>query len=67
MRKLGKKVGFDDGTLIAFACSCNCFLCGCTSCKNCNTVPNATGLQITSSVNNTSAYNKSFGPMTIMG
>ena len=42
MKKLGKKGGFNEGTLVAFACACNCNLCLCTSCNNCNTIPNAT-------------------------
>ena len=41
MKKLGKKGGFNEGTLVAFACACNCNLCLCTSCNNCNTIPNA--------------------------
>lgn len=66
MKKLGKKGGFNEGTLVAFACACNCNLCLCTSCSNCNTVPNATGIQITGHVTNTNLYNKSFGPMTLL-
>ena len=34
MKKLGKKGGFNEGTLVAFACACNCNLCLCTSCNN---------------------------------
>ena len=33
MKKLGKKGGFNEGTLVAFACACNCNLCLCTSCR----------------------------------
>ncbi len=65
-KKLGKKGGFDDGTLTAFACICNCNLCICTSCSNCNTVENATGMQITQSVTYNNLYNQSFGPMTLL-
>lgn len=65
-KKLGKKGGFDEGTLVAFACACNCNLCLCTSCSNCNTIPNATGLQLTGNVTYNNLYNKSFGPMTLL-
>jgi len=63
MKKLGKKGGFNEGTLVAFACACNCNLCLCTSC---NTIPNATGIQLTKNVTYNNLYNKSFGPMTLL-
>ena len=66
MKKLGKKGGFNEGTLVAFACACNCNLCLCTSCNNCNTIPNATGIQLTGNVTYNNLYNKSFGPMTLL-
>lgn len=66
MKKLGKKGGFNEGTLVAFACACNCNLCLCTSCSNCNTIPNATGIQVTGNVTYNDLYNKSFGPMTLL-
>lgn len=53
VKKLGKKGDFNSGTLVAFACACNCNLCICSSCSNCNTVPNATGLQITRAIRRT--------------
>ena len=67
MKRLGKKSGFNDGTLVAFACACNCNLCLCTSCSNCNTIPNATGIQITGDVTYNNLYNQSFGPLTLLG
>lgn len=66
MKKLGKKGGFNEGTLVAFACACNCNLCLCTSCNNCNTIPNATGIQLTKNVTLNNLYNKLFGPMTLL-
>lgn len=65
MNKLGRKSQFEKGTLMAFACNCRCS-CYCLSCSNCNTVPNATGLQLMNTVNDNNLYNKSFGPLTIL-
>lgn len=67
MKRLGKRAGTNDGTLMAFACACNCNMCICTSCKNCNTVDNETGIAITGSTTYNKLYNKSFGPLTILG
>ena len=66
MKKLGKKGGFNKGTLVAFACACNCNMCLCSACNNCQTVPNAPGLKMNTEVSRMQMHRQSFGPMTLL-
>lgn len=64
--KLGKKATMEQGTFMAYACTCNC-LCYCSSCSNCQTVANATGKSITKDLNSNNTTNTTYGTLIMYG